>query len=848
MHRSKALLLALFLLPLSTLVTPVSATGTADSILIETLDGRGVVWLQTATGDVVYIDSGGEMKYMTLDAGEHETVWNYSLGVSVNTAALDSNDQFLAIGHSGGAILMNMVEQNVTEFIDTTYGVTSIAFDIDADLWLGMGAGTRRAEEYRGTTATGDVTNDHFGGLTDLLVLSDGRVITSGGDHKVFIHDFSQDPVNVQSLQVDDRILGIEVDSTEYHLFAHDANGNLTRWALSDWSEVSLRVDDTNCGTCDFDFGSLSPDDMQMHLGAVSQQKIWTVDTGNMTLNQTLGSQGVTLSTMRGERGELYILSAYSDSTKVRLYDVDTDGDGSVDSQDDFPEDSTQTEDNDGDGYGDNPEGNEGDAFPDDPTQWSDADGDGYGDNPDGANADGFPNNADQYRDSDGDGYGDDEGEGQDEFPSDPTQWTDSDGDGYGDNSQGTNADSCPDTNGFSIHDRTGCRDNDGDGWSDPDENWTYDAQDCITNELNCADNEPYEGTQWADRDGDSYGDNSSGVRGDACPSTAGNSTRIIMKTVSGGQVLAWTTEAAYGCQDTDGDGYADYGDDLPNLKTEYLDLDGDGIGSRTDFDDENSAVQSLEQHCLLNPDDTMTDCLALRDEAYQEYLAEMEIAEESPMSYNGWLSAKANEAGEGSSSEDTVKAAIMDAVTYGGLGFVAIIAALLIYNGILTIRRKKKALAEIGGDKNFDPAQAMKELSAVEDGGSFTAAGGVTDQDLWGDEIAPIEISHDGEEELGDEGKEVPEITPEESGDGSSLEDMAGAEDGSAAEVAMQVDDDLGVAEVASEPEPEPEPAPAAQQAPAEAPPIPAEGLPAGWTEEQWRWYGHQWLEQNSN
>ena len=29
--------------------------------------------------------------------------------------------------------------------------------------------------------------------------------------------------------------------------------------------------------------------------------------------------------------------------------------------------------------------------------------------------------------------------------------------------------------------------------------------------------------------------------------------------------------------------------------------------------------------------------------------------------------------------------------------------------------------------------------------------------------------------------------------------------------------------------------------------PPVPAEGLPAGWTMEQWRWYGEEWLRNNN-
>lgn len=34
----------------------------------------------------------------------------------------------------------------------------------------------------------------------------------------------------------------------------------------------------------------------------------------------------------------------------------------------------------------------------------------------------------------------------------------------------------------------------------------------------------------------------------------------------------------------------------------------------------------------------------------------------------------------------------------------------------------------------------------------------------------------------------------------------------------------------------------------PTQAPPIPASGLPPGWTEEQWKWYGHEWLAKNAN
>ncbi|MBA46078.1 MAG: hypothetical protein CMB31_05775 [Euryarchaeota archaeon] len=55
---------------------------------------------------------------------------------------------------------------------------------------------------------------------------------------------------------------------------------------------------------------------------------------------------------------------------------VDSDGDGVLDSEDAFPNDSQESVDSDGDGVGDN-----ADVFPDDPNESADSDGDGIGDN-----------------------------------------------------------------------------------------------------------------------------------------------------------------------------------------------------------------------------------------------------------------------------------------------------------------------------------------------------------------------------------------------------------------------------------------------------------------------------------
>ena len=267
-----------------------------------------------------------------------------------------------------------------------------------------------------------------------------------------------------------------------------------------------------------------------------------------------------------------------------------------ADGADILPLDASQQADTDGDGYGDNPAGTNGDscpgvfgsstvdragcpdsdgdgvsdadagwtvaqgadAFPSDATQSADTDGDGYGDDPAGTNPDDCPdqhgNSTDDRKgcpDSDGDGISDADGlwnvsQGGDAFRSDKTQWQDQDGDGYGDNASGNFPDACPTEHGDSWQNGTlGCPDTDKDGWADTE------------------DSHPNDFTQWSDVDGDGYGDNPGGTNPDACYGVVGNSTK----------------GNRYGCIDSDGDGWDDTIDELPMLKHQWLDQDGDGYG-----------------------------------------------------------------------------------------------------------------------------------------------------------------------------------------------------------------------------------------------------------------------------
>ncbi|DAC54136.1 MAG TPA: hypothetical protein D7I11_05385 [Candidatus Poseidoniales archaeon] len=298
--------------------------------------------------------------------------------------------------------------------------------------------------------------------------------------------------------------------------------------------------------------------------------------------------------------------NAWGDSQYDRLGCPDTDSDGYSDptagwpstsdcfGADAFPDDPTQWCDEDNDGFGSNPEGNQpdecpnnpgsstidrigcadrdgdgysnaGDPFPDDGTQWSERDGDNRGDNASGNNPDAFPDDTSQWKDSDGDGYGDNPGGfNGDAFPTDSTQWSDEDGDGYGDNTDGQNGDVCPLDYGESQAELSrGCPDSDLDGVTDP---------------LDAFPSDPF---QWADSDGDGFGDNTNVPSGDDCVDVFGKSFE----------------EGRHGCPDADLDGYADVDDLFPTDQEQWEDFDGDGWGDNyywenvTEADTENQGM-----------------------------------------------------------------------------------------------------------------------------------------------------------------------------------------------------------------------------------------------------------------
>ena len=181
-------------------------------------------------------------------------------------------------------------------------------------------------------------------------------------------------------------------------------------------------------------------------------------------------------------------------------------------------------------------------------TQHADQDGDGFGDNPAGFEGDDCPTTSGtSFRDVYGCDDGDVDGmsDTNDVFLGDASQWNDTDSDGCGDEINGTQGDACPEEAGTSTNDVYGCIDSDGDGYSNLNDVW------------------PNDSTQWYDADMDGFGDENSGTDPDQCPDEYGTAFRGTL----------------IGCPDADGDGYADDEDAFPFHDSQHLDSDGDGWG-----------------------------------------------------------------------------------------------------------------------------------------------------------------------------------------------------------------------------------------------------------------------------
>tara|TARA_B100000614_G_scaffold11677_2_gene10085 strand:- start:3815 stop:6175 length:2361 start_codon:yes stop_codon:yes gene_type:complete len=773
------ILLCSLLLPVAT--TPASASleelGSAGKVA--EFDHAAIGWWELDNGNILIATPEGVVTaYFVHENGTYAEVWSDDTNTSVNCADFNSAEGLLALGTTSGVVVVSVDYMEELYRFTVNEAVDGVAWDRDGDLWATKRL-SKNAIEWDGSASTLSgisTVSSHTNGITDVVTLSDGKILTSGRDKQIRIHD--ENGSFIQSLADSTApLLKLGVSHDETFLFSLTDNCRLDIHNTSTWvREQSINLCSNGQGR------SLEQLDQRLMMG-MSNGRVFSLDIDTLAVTQDFSVQGEVTGFRQADGEGVFIFTSFGSTSEIHLLDADRDDDGVVDGLDEFPDDPNESVDSDGDGMGDN-----ADWAPNDASETMDSDNDGVGDN-----GDAFPNNSAQQTDSDGDGYGDNKfGVGGDKFPEDSTQWADSDGDGYGDNDElgATNPDACPNQSGGSTIDRLGCQDTDGDGYSDP-------GNGVEAHPVGIADAFHLESTQHYDSDGDGYGDNLTGYRGDACPTLAGTSTRANMYDPG---TNSYTSISRYGCVDEDGDGYDDntestFGDcSMANNRSEWLDEDRDCLGSNADYDDGDPEIKTLEDHCNKYPDDIQACTDAYDPNSDSENITLLEDEEFDAM---------------GAIKEFAVIA-----------GYIIAAMAFVLPVIVITLRSIGKARDKRKPDAQYTHQDATQELDAWESGDTFETRGGIDEQKVWGED--PLE-----DEESSIEGPAIEELGPEEE---ESSEPEYVAEQMSIPSQEEEVE------ESSEQPE----------QPPAEAPPLPSGGLPEGWTMDQWRWYGHQWLERH--
>ena len=775
------ILLCSLLLPVATTPAAASLEELGSAGKVAEFDHAAIGWWELDNGNILIATPEGVVTaYLVHENGTYAEVWSVDTNTSVNCADFNSNEALLALGTTSVVVVVSIDYMDELYRFTVNEAVDGVAWDRDGDLWVTKRL-SKNAIEWDGTASTlsGISTiSSHTNGITDVVALSDGKILTSGRDKQIRIHD--ENGSFVQSLADSTApLLKLGLSNDEAFLFSLTDNCRLDIHNTSSWvREQSINLCSNGQGR------SLQQLDQRLMLG-MSNGRVFSLDIDTLAVTQEFSVQGEVTGFRQADGEGVFIFTSFGSTSEVHLLDADRDDDGVVDGLDEFPDDPNESADSDGDGMGDN-----ADWAPNDASEIMDSDNDGVGDN-----GDAFPSNSAQQTDSDGDGYGDNKfGVGGDKFPEDSTQWADSDGDGYGDNDElgATNPDACPNQSGGSTIDRLGCQDTDGDGYSDP-------GNGVEAHPVGIADAFHLESTQHYDSDGDGYGDNLTGYRGDACPTLAGTSTRANMYDPG---TNSYTSISRYGCVDEDGDGYDDntesaFGDcSMANNRSEWLDEDRDCLGSNADYDDGDPEIKTLEDHCNKYPDDVQACTDAYDPNSGSENITLLEDEEFDAM---------------GAIKEFAVIA-----------GYIVAAMALVLPIIVITLRSIGKARDKRKPDAQYTHQDATQELDAWESGDTFETRGGIDEQKVWGED--PLE-----DEEPSIEGPAIEELGPDEE---NSSEPEYVAEEMSIPSQEEEVED--------SSEQPE--------QPPAEAPPLPSGGLPEGWTMDQWRWYGHQWLERHGN
>ena len=229
MRTTASIVLCLLLTSLFLPMMSVSAT-LIDAGQTEQISEKVVAWEQMSDGKIMMVTGSGILSINAFEVGVHNEDWSLDLNVTARSATIDSGENLIAVAHDTGVVVVQLVQQVITQYINTTDPVDVVDWDSDGDMWLGSYAGQKRADEWSNGAPTGIATGAHTGGMKTMLIASNGDVLTGGFDNRVKITSNSGALLQ-QLTDMTSAVNVLDIDSNG-HLLVGTFGGDIYRYNL----------------------------------------------------------------------------------------------------------------------------------------------------------------------------------------------------------------------------------------------------------------------------------------------------------------------------------------------------------------------------------------------------------------------------------------------------------------------------------------------------------------------------------------------------------------------------------------------------------------------------------------
>ena len=322
---------------------------TATSNLVESgnthsFDSTIVSTQVLSDNSILMVQGNGKVFSATIQEGRVNELWSHDLAVNASFAKLDSGEKLLAVIHEQGYLIFNIDTKQIESDTSLSSIPDSLDWDNDGEVWLAYHSGIRKVREYAGETYTNFQTSTVSSGFFSFEVIADNSLVVGGFDSKLHIFDEYGSLVTQKSEP--NSYLSSMLDTPDGVLLAGSGDGQLHRYDYNNsWthSVISLGTEQITA-IQNFDatkFAALDSDNVLHMIDKVSFAKV-----GELV---TTSTAHYALAELAGQISLVYNSGL---SGGIMYYDIDSDGDGTIDSLDDFPTDVTQQSDADGDGYG----------------------------------------------------------------------------------------------------------------------------------------------------------------------------------------------------------------------------------------------------------------------------------------------------------------------------------------------------------------------------------------------------------------------------------------------------------------------------------------------------------------